>query len=627
MKIRSLLLIVLLGAFAVARADGEHWTWNPYQYGDNASFIAVITIDSVEQRSDQLEIAAFYEDECRGSIICVYVPQKDRYFAYLTVNGENNMVMTFRLYDHGTETEIDADCDNTYTFVANQFQGTPSNPFVFAFTSNFQGQVFNGNVNNSWSEAGNWSGNALPGVNDNILIGASCNIDADVEVANLTVGNQAVLTIEPGKSLSVTGTLTNTVASNLVIKDGAQLVNASANVAATAEKDIIAYGTDNPGGWYTLSSPMDDMAIAGSDFLTPEYDLYRFNETNLTNEEWENYKAGMFDIFENGRGYLYANNNTFSPAFTGTLNNADVSYDLTLTDRPDDDLDGFNLIGNPFPHVIYKGMGGAINDNRLASGFYTLTNEGAWHVHTYEEAIMPGQGFLVKTTAATSLDIAKTTAVATAESSAKDETGRLNLKVGGDNGQDRTFAYFSQGIGLEKLNNFNGSLPSLYVTLDETDYAIAHVGAECESLELGLRSGQSGDFTLSVDVEGLCLGYLHLIDRIAGTDTDLLQQPDYGFTATGQEDEARFELVFMETTVIEETDGDVPFAFVRNGEIVIMDVETCHGASLQIVDMTGRTMLCRDGVHTVSTEGMAPGVYVLRMIEESKVRTQKIFIK
>ena len=197
MKIRNLLLIALLGVIGYVRADGEHWTWNPYQYGDNATFVAVITIDGEEQRSDQLEIAAFHDDICRGSIICEYVPQKDRYFAYLTMNGENGMEMIFRLWDHATETEPDVTCDITYTFISDDFNGLPSNPFVFPFTTNFQGSVFNGSVSTLWSETGNWSGEALPGVSDNILINTTCELDTDAEVANLTVAEGAVLTVQP----------------------------------------------------------------------------------------------------------------------------------------------------------------------------------------------------------------------------------------------------------------------------------------------------------------------------------------------------------------------------------------------------------------------------------------------
>ena len=72
-------------------------------------------------------------------------------------------------------------------------------------------------------------------------------------------------------------------------------------------------------------------------------------------------------------------------------------------------------------------------------------------------------------------------------------------------------------------------------------------------------------------------------------------------------------------------DNDAPFAFVCNGEIVLIGDDASQ-ASLQIVDMTGRVIRCTDGVYTVSTSGMVPGVYVLRLINGNDVRTQKIII-
>jgi hypothetical protein len=555
MKIRNLFLIMLLAIFGVARADGEHWTWNPYQYSDNATFVAVIDIDGVEQRSDQLEIAAFHDDECRGSIICVYVPQKDRYFAYLTVNGTNGMEMDFRLWDHETETEPDVTCDITYTFIGDDHHGNPSNPYVIPFTSNFDGVVFNGSVNTSWSNASNWSGGALPGTAAAVLINSACVLDTDVEVADLTVGHGAVLIVESGKTLTVSGTLTNTDVAGLVIKDEAQLINASENVSASLERDIVGFSESNPYGWYTIASPMDNMTIEGSDFLTPEYDLYRFNETNLTHEEWENYRMNIADFitFENGRGYLYANNTTFSPAFTGILNHTTVSYNLTRTDRPNDQLDGFNLIGNPFPHVIYKGVGGAIDDSMLASGYYTLTNDGSWRVHTCDEAILPGQGILVLTTEAGTLHTTKTTALATAECASKGVSGRLKLDIAGLSGTDRAFVYFGEGIDLLKMSNFSTALPSLSVWSDSTDYAIAHVDHSIESLDVKFKNTQSGSFTLNVTAEGMDFGYLHLIDHVLNVEVDLLQQPDYVFTATGDETSGRFTLMFRTTYAITAT--------------------------------------------------------------------------
>lgn len=402
----------------------------------------------------------------------------------------------------------------------------------------------------NWSTASNWQEGTLPEADDVAFINAPCQLDQDAEVAALAISDDQTLTVQSGKTLTVNGLLFNPSAEGLVIEDGAQLINATSNVAATMEKGIAAYPSNGPDGWYTIASPMDEMPIAESDFLTPNFDLYRFDETNLTHEEWQNYKANHLDFatFEKGRGYLYANSNSFAPAFMGTLSNTAATYHLTYTERLDA-LSGFNLIGNPFPHVIYKGAGGAIDNAQLASGYYTLTNEGAWHVHTYEDAIMPGQGILVKTMAGLDLTIAKSNATALSESSdAKASSSRVVLKVSGSWGEDRAFVYFGQGIGLDKMENLSRSVPSLWIRDNGHDYAIAHVDSDCESLELFFSNMQSGDFTLSVDVSDTSFSVLQLTDRITGVTIDLLQQPSYVFHSAGQENEARFSLTFkMET--------------------------------------------------------------------------------
>ena len=72
-------------------------------------------------------------------------------------------------------------------------------------------------------------------------------------------------------------------------------------------------------------------------------------------------------------------------------------------------------------------------------------------------------------------------------------------------------------------------------------------------------------------------------------------------------------------------DNDAPFAFVSNGNIVI--TADTQNVTLQIVDAMGRMVVCTDGVHNVSTNGMTAGVYVLRLIDGDNVRTQKIVIQ
>lgn len=46
-----------------------------------------------------------------------------------------------------------------------------------------------------------------------------------------------------------------------------------------------------------------------------------------------------------------------------------------------------------------------------------------------------------------------------------------------------------------------------------------------------------------------------------------------------------------------------------------------------VIDMMGSIIISRDGVHTVSTNGMTPGVYVSRLINGEIIKTQKIVIQ
>ena len=68
------------------------------------------------------------------------------------------------------------------------------------------------------------------------------------------------------------------------------------------------------------------------------------------------------------------------------------------------------------------------------------------------------------------------------------------------------------------------------------------------------------------------------------------------------------------------------FAYVINGNIINNNID--NSSILQIIDMTGRIVLTRDGVtRQISTVGMAPGVYILRLVNGSDVKTQKIVLR
>ena len=611
------LVIVLMSMVSFGQTQ-LHWQCDISQYADYMSVVAVVELDGEEQQETTLEIGAFCGEVCRGSKLATYFPPTQRYVYQIPVYGSGGDMITFRLYDHLTEQELDVESSVELSWQKDGY-GRLATPYVISFTTH----VTNNTTSGDWNDPSTWGGTE-PSATANVQISTGDvtigdNGAVEVTVASLNIASEATLTIESGSTLIVTGDMVSGSEESLVIRDGAQVINESASVKATAEKDVAAYTAKDTDGWHLISSSVNEMPIAESDFITETYDLYRYNEALPGWENYRNHYNTDFMIFENGRGYLYANSNTFSPDFKGMLNYDDVTINVTYTDSKDG-LKGVNIIGNPFPHVIYKGNGGAIDNANLASGYYSLSFKGAWQACTYDDPIQPGQGILVRTSTSTNLVIEKTNAVATAESStSKDIVGRMKLMVSGSNSDDRAFAYFSEGIGLEKVGNISESLPTLSIRNNGTDYAIAHVGEQCEEMDVIFNNSRNDDFTIEIELKDIDFEYLHLIDNATGNDIDLLIEPSYTFHTTGNEIDNRFKIIFREIAGIDENYENTQFAYIAGDNLIVRGEGT-----LQIFDMAGRMIetLELSGVETVRKPSQT-GIYILKL----NGQTQKIVVR
>ena len=176
----------------------------------------------------------------------------------------------------------------------------------------------------------------------------------------------------------------------------------------------------------------------------------------------------------------------------------------------------------------------------------------------------------------------------------------------------------------------------LYIPQNGTNYAVVFSQPVGE-LPINFEASENGTYTLSFENATEGLVYCHLIDNLTGADVDLLSAGDcgsesamttegvrYTFTAKTTDYASHFRLVFSEPA--DETSANRPFAYIADGEIRINEADA-RGASLQVVDVMGRVVVSTGG-HTrcVPTAGMTPGVYVLRLIGGTDVRTQKIVI-
>ena len=128
-------------------------------------------------------------------------------------------------------------------------------------------------------------------------------------------------------------------------------------------------------------------------------------------------------------------------------------------------------------------------------------------------------------------------------------------------------------------------------------------------------------YTIAVSARNLDLDYLHLIDNLTGADIDLLLTPVYSFNANSDDYPCRFRLVYGNGG----NDDDDSFAFISNGQIVVSGADA--NATIQVVDALGRIAVSRSANANLSTDNLAPGVYVLRLLNGADVRTQKIVVE
>lgn len=113
-----------------------HWTPNTIDYEENMPVTAVVEIDGVEQQSTTLELGAFSGEECRGSQMAMYFEPTQRYIYQMTVFGEEGDEITFRLYDHATNEELDLVAPEAVAFNAFGYGNLP-NPIVLNFRHSY----------------------------------------------------------------------------------------------------------------------------------------------------------------------------------------------------------------------------------------------------------------------------------------------------------------------------------------------------------------------------------------------------------------------------------------------------------------------------------------------------------
>lgn len=108
------------------------WTNNVHAHASNLTVMATITIDGEEQQSDELELGAFVEGECRGSAVLRYFEPTNRWYAMLTILGEEGEDIGFAVIDRRRGT-VNAKTTNRLTYSENAIVGSLDSPYEVHF--------------------------------------------------------------------------------------------------------------------------------------------------------------------------------------------------------------------------------------------------------------------------------------------------------------------------------------------------------------------------------------------------------------------------------------------------------------------------------------------------------------
>ena len=384
----------------------------------------------------------------------------------------------------------------------------------------------------------------------------------------------------------------------LYVKDGETPVSYT--------KDITAYSSTKD--HYNLIAPPVGQVTptAGNYFLANYYDLYCFDQSK--DWEWRNYEANSFNLVS-GRGYLYANSGNVTLTFEGYpyVGNGQVM----LAYSGDGDHKGYNLIGNPL--AVTATIPGS-------QAYYTLNGTGSEFITGDSHSIAAKEGIFVVATAEGQSVTFTPSAKGNAESNP-----RLVLNLNENHGDviDRAIIRFDEGQTLPKFM-LDSENTKLYITQGSKDYAVLRSDAEGE-MPLNFKASENGTYTLSVEPKDVEMDYLHLIDKVTGADIDLLTTPSYSFEANTGNNANRFRLVFAANDVDEYSES-TNFAYFNGSEWVI---ENDGQATLQVIDVMGRMLRNEiiSGNATTRTDNLSAGVYVMRLVNGEKVKTQKIVVE
>jgi len=130
------------------KAEEPDWAVDPSQYDGSMGIIGVLEINGAFSADTEDRLAAFVDDEARGTGYVQYVPSVDAYLVFLDVYGETGETLSFKIWDAGSGIVYSNIEPLTMNFENNALIGEVANPQVFTTGSQID---FDIELNAGWN--------------------------------------------------------------------------------------------------------------------------------------------------------------------------------------------------------------------------------------------------------------------------------------------------------------------------------------------------------------------------------------------------------------------------------------------------------------------------------------------
>ncbi len=487
----------------------------------------------------------------------------------------------------------------------------------------------------------------------------------------LTIDPGGKLIVNPGGGLTVSEALiNNSIATDLVIESGGSLITEGSVSGQAIIKRTITANL----GWHMLSSPVSYQEICDGTFApilanfstTPStsFDFYKWNENELCIPFcWRNLRstdlsANTIDFgsppqFVVKSGYLVAYSSYFPSykIFTGTPNTGDQTFSLTI--RPSSSLLNWNLIGNPYPSAVdWDNVTGKSN---LVNGYYYVYNinkiggagyEGyldATHKTSGVSGKIPAMQAFFVNALGTSIGIpnlARTHEsdnwLKSAESITPD---KLTFTLSNATNYDEAYVLFESNgkIGSDwydatKMLSLDLQIPQIYTMASVDQKTLINSMPYINNpitIPVGIVAPADGNYSIKVTgIENVTsLTGLSLEDLTLHHTQNLLQNPVYHFTASGNEDASRFLLHFNGD--ITNSDNNPIKIYSSEKTISVFCFTGLQNGQITVSNMIGQQILIQKMIDQPLNQvriNAVKGYYIVKVRSDNAVKTAKVYI-